>query len=64
MRNESIEARLARTERVLGTLLFYLAAREIIGPEDFGIVMEQLRHAPDNGQPPTTDPHPAAGRAG
>jgi len=39
---ESLQARVARLERVVGSLLTLLAAQEIIGPEDFGRVREEL----------------------
>jgi hypothetical protein len=39
---ESLLARIARLERALGSLLIFLAAQEIIGPEDFGRVWEEL----------------------
>ena len=39
---ESLLARVARLERVVGSLLTLLAAQEIIGPEDFGRVREEL----------------------
>lgn len=39
---ESLNARVARLERVVGSLLTLLAAHEIIGPEDFGRVREAL----------------------
>jgi hypothetical protein len=39
---EPLETRLIRLEQVVGSLLTLLAACDIIGPEDFGRVREQL----------------------
>jgi len=50
--NIRLTERLTRLERVVGSLLTLLAAREIIGPEDFGRVREQLAsRARDGGTP-------------
>jgi len=48
---ESITARVARLERVVGSLLTLLAAREIIGPEDFGQVREALTSRTEKEEP-------------
>jgi hypothetical protein len=44
---ESPEVRIARLERVVGSLLTLLAAQEVIGPEDFGKVREELASRTD-----------------
>lgn len=49
---ETLETRLARLERVVGSLLTFLAAVEIIGPEDFGSLVRELE-APRCGSCPT-----------
>lgn len=40
---DSLERRVKRLESVVGTLLVFLAAHEIIGEEDYGKVIEELR---------------------
>ncbi len=42
-RLSGLSRRVARLERALGSLLIYLAARDLIGPEDFRTVQEELR---------------------
>jgi len=48
----SLETRVTRLERVVGSLLTFLAAVEIIGPEDFGSLVRELE-AHRDGSPPT-----------
>ena len=45
---ESPEVRIARLERVVGSLRTLLAAQEVIGPEDFGKVREELASRPQD----------------
>lgn len=48
----TLGTRLTRLERVVGSLLTFLAAIEIIGPDDFGSLVRELE-APRDGRPPT-----------
>ena len=46
---DSLESRVARLERCLGSLLIFLAAQDLLGPEDFAIlqgVRRPLGHEP------------------